>query len=386
MKYEIFIIIKKELAKFFGNKRMLFTTVLMPGLVVFVLYSIMGSVLNSQNQDKVMNDTNICIVNLPNTIKEILEDVEITYQEVDSNEEKQIKQEIEDNQSKILVIFPEKFDEVCVAFNETASIEIYYNSSNKGSLYAYSYISNLLEEYKNTLCNIFSINNEGNIYDMASERDSAGKELSAILPMLLIGLVFSCCLSIAAESIAGEKERGTIAALLVTPVRRNSVALGKLLSLTVIALLSGVSSYIGVILSMPCIINVEIGKFLFIYDLKDYIVLLITLISIILIVISLMLIVSTISNSVKEASTSLSPFVAGAMLIGMSCLIQNEPAKRVGLYLIPVYNSVQFIYSVLVHKVNYLHFAMMLCSNLIFTLIFVYVLARLFDNERVMFG
>ena len=119
MKYEIFIIIKKELAKFFGNKRMLFTTVLMPGLVVFVLYSIMGSVLNSQNQDKVMNDTNICIVNLPNTIKEILEDVEITYQEVDSNEEKQIKQEIEDNQSKILVIFPEKFDEVCVAFNET---------------------------------------------------------------------------------------------------------------------------------------------------------------------------------------------------------------------------------------------------------------------------
>lgn len=291
MKYEIFIIIKKELAKFFGNKRMLFTTVLMPGLVVFVLYSIMGSVLNSQNQDKVMNDTNICIVNLPNTIKEILEDVEITYQEVDSNEEKQIKQEIEDNQSKILVIFPEKFDEVCVAFNETASIEIYYNSSNKGSLYAYSYISNLLEEYKNTLCNIFSINNEGNIYDMASERDSAGKELSAILPMLLIGLVFSCCLSIAAESIAGEKERGTIAALLVTPVRRNSVALGKLLSLTVIALLSGVSSYIGVILSMPCIINVEIGKLLFIYDLKDYIVLLITLISIILIVISLMLIV-----------------------------------------------------------------------------------------------
>lgn len=386
MKYEIFIIIKKELAKFFGNKRMLFTTVLMPGLVVFVLYSIMGSVLNSQNQDKVMNDTNICIVNLPNTIKEILEDVEITYQEVDSNEEKQIKQEIEDNQSKILVIFPEKFDEVCVAFNETASIEIYYNSSNKGSLYAYSYISNLLEEYKNTLCNIFSINNEGNIYDMASERDSAGKELSAILPMLLIGLVFSCCLSIAAESIAGEKERGTIAALLVTPVRRNSVALGKLLSLTVIALLSGVSSYIGVILSMPCIINVEIGKLLFIYDLKDYIVLLITLISIILIVISLMLIVSTISNSVKEASTSLSPFVAGAMLIGMSCLIQNEPAKRVGLYLIPVYNSVQFIYSVLVHKVHYLHFAMMLCSNLIFTLIFVYVLARLFDNERVMFG
>ena len=268
MKYEIFIIIKKELAKFFGNKRMLFTTVLMPGLVVFVLYSIMGSVLNSQNQDKVMNDTNICIVNLPNTIKEILEDVEITYQEVDSKEEKQIKQEIEDNQSKILVIFPEKFDEVCVAFNETASIEIYYNSSNKGSLYAYSYISNLLEEYKNTLCNIFSINNEGNIYDMASERDSAGKELSAILPMLLIGLVFSCCLSIAAESIAGEKERGTIAALLVTPVRRNSVALGKLLSLTVIALLSGVSSYIGVILSMPCIMNVEIGKLLFIYDLK----------------------------------------------------------------------------------------------------------------------
>ena len=34
----------------------------------------------------------------------------------------------------------------------------------------------------------------------------------------------------APESIAGEKERGTIATMLITPIRRSDVALGKILA------------------------------------------------------------------------------------------------------------------------------------------------------------
>ena len=387
-KYEIFIIMKKELAKFFGNKRMLFTTAIMPGIVVFVLYTVMGSTLNKQSQEGQFSDVNIYVINLSENIKNVFESSEITYQEVSYMMKEQIKQGIEDREPSILVVLPEKFDEICMSSDAKVGVEveIYYNSSISESVYAYTFMTTLLEEYENTIFDLFVINSGNNVYDMALKKDSTGKNLSAILPMLLMGLIFSCCLSIAAESIAGEKERGTIAILLTTPVKRNSIALGKVCSLTIIALLSGISSYIGVILSLPSIMNIAASDILSIYGLKDYVLLLLTLTSIILVIISLMLIVSAIANSVKEATTSLSPFAAGAMLIGISCLIQSEPAEKIGMYFVPLYNSVQFIYSILVYKVNYVNFAVMLISNFAYTLIFVWVLAKLFDKEKVMFG
>ena len=42
MKSDLLTIIKKELARFFGDKRMLLA-VLMPGVLIYVMYSFMGS-------------------------------------------------------------------------------------------------------------------------------------------------------------------------------------------------------------------------------------------------------------------------------------------------------------------------------------------------------
>lgn len=69
---------------------------------------------------------------------------------------------------------------------------------------------------------------------------------SSMLPMLLMIFLFTGCMSVAPESIAGEKERGTIATLLVTPVKRSHIAIGKIIALSIIALLSGISSTLGI--------------------------------------------------------------------------------------------------------------------------------------------
>ncbi|MFQ7035420.1 MAG: ABC transporter permease subunit [Candidatus Borkfalkia sp.] len=52
-------------------------------------------------------------------------------------------------------------------------------------------------------------------------------------------------MGIAPESIAGEKERGTIATLLVTPIKRSELVVGKVLSLSALSSLSAISSFIG---------------------------------------------------------------------------------------------------------------------------------------------
>ena len=46
MKNTIITILKKELKRFFGDKRMAFTTILMPGIMIFVMYSFMGDAIS----------------------------------------------------------------------------------------------------------------------------------------------------------------------------------------------------------------------------------------------------------------------------------------------------------------------------------------------------
>src|SRR5690554_8033770 len=72
-----------------------------------------------------------------------------------------------------------------------------------------------------------------------------------MLPFLLVIFLFSGVMQVSIESIAGEKERGTIATILTTPIKRSELAIGKIVSLSLIALVSAFSSFLGLILSIP---------------------------------------------------------------------------------------------------------------------------------------
>jgi len=56
MKNTAIIVFKKELSRFFGDKRLMFTTVLLPGLIIFLMYSVMGEAMNSTMNRKSENE------------------------------------------------------------------------------------------------------------------------------------------------------------------------------------------------------------------------------------------------------------------------------------------------------------------------------------------
>ena len=43
----ILTILKKELARFFGDKRLAFSSILLPGLLIYIMYTFMGSALST---------------------------------------------------------------------------------------------------------------------------------------------------------------------------------------------------------------------------------------------------------------------------------------------------------------------------------------------------
>ena len=48
MRSGMMTIFKKELARFFGDRRMIFSTILLPGLMIYLLYSVMGSAITNK--------------------------------------------------------------------------------------------------------------------------------------------------------------------------------------------------------------------------------------------------------------------------------------------------------------------------------------------------
>ena len=131
-------------------------------------------------------------------------------------------------------------------------------------------------------------------------------------------------MAVAPESIAGEKERGSIATLLVTPVRRSELAIGKIVSLSVAALLSGLSSFAGTMLSMPKLMGLSSDQLsAAAYGVREYALLLAVVLSTVLLVIALISIISAAARSVKEAGTTVSPLM---LLVTLAVGVAIDPS------------------------------------------------------------
>lgn len=201
---------------------------------------------------------------------------------------------------------------------QVPSVSIYYNSQSNSSNTGYMLLSSILNEYKDCIRNVFYVNSGNDLYDLATTKDSTGQFVSMILPMLLITMLFSICASVAPDSIAGEKERGTMATLLVTPIKREQLAIGKILGLSIIVVLGGISSFIGAMLSLPFLSIGQDEIDTSVYSINDYLELFIIVISTVLIMISLTAIVSVLARSIKEASSSMAPLTILVALVGIS--------------------------------------------------------------------
>jgi sodium transport system permease protein len=388
-------IIKKEFTRFFTDKRMVLTALLLPGLMIYLMYSFMGNALeNMLNVDEDYVPT-IYAVNLPTSIQDVFEAGDIATTSASAEEAAGIKEQITNKEADILLVFPEDFD---TTLEERTTLEpaqyippgvqIYYNSTRIESGTTYGVITQLLDAYKTALTPSFDINNDPAVkFDLVTERDETGFTFASMLPMLIIIFLYSGCMSIAPESIAGEKERGTMATMLITPLARWELALGKVISLGFISLLSGLSSFIGIMLSLPAMM--ESGgssNNALIYGLGDYAILLGVTLSTVLVFISLISIISAYARTVKEANSLMMPLMIVVMLVGILGMFSTGAVQDLWYYLIPVYNSVQCLIGVFSFTAAPLFVTVTIIVNLVVSGICIVALTKMFNSEKILFG
>ncbi len=388
MRSSVFTIMKKELARFFGDRRLM-VSILMPGILIYVVYTFMGSAMGdlfSVDEDYVPT---IQAAALPDSIAALTQAAGLPTepcQDIQAAKEEVTAQELD-----LLLVFSEEFDREVAAYEAGSgqaapNVEVYYNSASAASQTAYMTVTSLLDAYESGLANKFDVN-AGVDCDLATEEDTAGSIFAMLLPMLLMTFLYSGCSSVAPESIAGEKERGTIATMLITPIRRGDIAVGKILALAIVALLSGASSALGTILALPRLMGGAMeGISTNIYSMRDYLLLAVVILSTVLVLVTVISILSAFAKTVKEAQSYATPLMVLVMLLGVSGMFGGGASRNLAVYCIPLYNSVQCMSGVFSFTVMPAAVAVTAGVNGAFTLLGVFVLAKMFNSEKIIFS
>ena len=382
----IITIIKKELKRFFTDRRML-TSLIMPGLLIFVIYTLMGNFMADAMGVEENYTYNVYVENMPKEYNIILENEEYIINIVeDKSTIDEVKNKIEEKELDLYLGFDEDFINK-VNQGLKPNVTIYYNSSSNESLELYSYLYTTLSVGSTTIDYNYLVNMNPDInYNLATNEDVSAQVITMMLPYLLIILLFTGCVSLATESIAGEKERGTIYTLLVTPTKRSHIAIGKIVALSITALVSASTTFIGLLASLPKLMaGAGESITLEMYGVDTFAGVFGVILVTVMLFTTLLSIVSTIAKNVKEASQWSSVLMVIVMIMGVSSLVGmgNIPTNPM-VYMIPIYNSVHCMSSIFALQFNSINFIITILSNIIYIGAGVFVLAKMFNSEKIM--
>ena len=390
MRNDTLSIFKKEMDRFLHNKASAAAAIILPGLFIFLLWTIMGNTLRtSANKAESISELTIYAVNPSQNIGQIASSAGMTITEISGLPTKEeMHDKIESGSAQAYIVFPKDFDRQTEVGTgpggAVPQVEVYYNSSDTKSALAYTTIQTMLEQYETSFDNRFDVNRTGEGYDLMRSQDQTSQFAVAFVPFMLLVLVFSSSMSVAAEAIAGEKERGTIATLLATPINRQDIARGKILACSLIGLAIAASSSIGIFLSLPSLMRgqFDAGS----YGPVELCLLGLVVLSVTLLVVTIIVIVSTLATSTKEAQTWLTPIMMAVMGIGIVGIASKGVQTNPLFYALPLYNGVESMIGILSFRIDLASIAVCIASNVAFSLLGLLVLERLFKSERVMFA
>lgn len=378
-------LIQKEFQRFFRDPKLIATLVL-PGILIYFIYSLLGSAI-WDGEKNYSYDVLVC--GSSPKVEALFEasfGESLTLTPVEDKES--AKAQVKAGSATALVTFSEDFDNAVSEYDpisgeKAPEIEIFYRSADDASSAFYTAATSLLSAYEGEISNAFDVNLGGEQYDFSSTSEVVMTILGGLLPFLVVTLIFSSCMSITLESVAGEKERGTLATILVTSVKRTDIALGKVLPLSCIAALGALSSFLGIALSMPKLMGLELGG-MFAYTFGDYILLLSLIVSIVPLIVSAMTAISTYAKSVKEASS----YTGVIMIVVMVLSLVSAFLSGIGdwVAVIPVLGTVVAIQTVLEGGAALLVGLVSIGVNLVFTALFILLVAKMLGSERIMFG
>jgi sodium transport system permease protein len=384
---EIFIVFKKELRDMFRDKRVRTTTLIMPSVTVLLVVFLLGfidSAISTPSNVKIH-----VVKGCPAEVEKSLRGAKLDIIEVPSlaEGEKMIKKE---DARLVLDVEPNP------AASGTYFANAYYNPKQDISSIALQHVAGQIQlldiAHIDTLLSAKHIPLQALVhYQFVQKEVQVGGKSSTnamtaqILPYLIIMWAFYGGMSIATELVAGEKEKNTLETLLISPVTRTQIALGKYLSLMLVCLTCSCSSFVAIFIAKSIRGSgaFAIGQGL---TLESVCMLILVLIPTVALFASMLLAVSSFAKNPREAQTYLAGMSALVVLPAMfsQFIGFTDFGSKTWIYAIPVLNAAMNLRQILLAQFSPLGFAMTLAISLVLAAIGIKIAVTLFNRESVL--
>ena len=388
---KIFAIFKKDVKRVFTDRRMLMAMIL-PGVLLFVIYTLLGVMVEvAENPDHTFT---VYVLDQPAEFAPFSDKetsgMDIEVRSITAEEVESVKEKVSSADADLLMIYDADFLTKVAAYDSTSGnpapeVRIYYNSTDQNSTTIMAYYNAVLDSYESTLANKFNVNSGAEKYDLANEDDVTKSVISSLLPYFIVIMLFSGCMMMTADCFAGEKERGTMATLLVTPINRRDLAIGKVMALSVSSLVPALTSLLGIGLALPGLMRgLEIN--MSVYGVGTFLQLALVVILMELTFNVLLAIISAVSKTVKEAQSYSAPVMILIMVALLSTVLGVELVNESVAYYIPIYSLIISLTAIFKTTITGLQVLTLTLVNLVAFFAGVAVLARMLKSEKIMFN
>ncbi len=375
------LILKKELREVFRDKKSLAMMLIIPIFIPLMVIG-MSALFNSEANKDVTTYNKIGFdYELSDIEIEIINSLEIDYSinNIATLEKQFNKKEINSYITK-----------------ENNNYIINYDSSNVESSGSSSLAITYLETYKSYLENNYLLNNNIDVSEfnnlLTIEENTIEQQnyfANYIVNFAFLFILMAITISAtypATDATAGEKERGTLETLLTFPIKSKDIIIGKLLSVTLSSIITGILSLILAILAIIYAQNT--------YDIYNNTTLLNTSIIIYAIVIiitysimisGLCIAIASMSKSFKEAQSALTPLTFIALFPGMIAFMIDISNNAI-LSLIPFINFSMIFTDVINNNLNIFNLILMFISTIIIITIVIAYIIKQYKSEKILFN
>lgn len=394
----IMTILKKELRRVFGDKKMIFGMFIMPPLMMIIIFSLIGNTMGDMMEDVESHKSLVYFSNLDEKTEADLGSLAETMiiESVKDNGMESLKEKLKNGEIDAIVELPSDFRDKIENYDREniPNINIFYNPSEDNSEAAYRKLESIFDEnikkpiIKNRIkdekiLEVYTVNKdtEATIY---KEEKMSGKALSMMLPYFIVIMLYSSIMGLAIDTFTGEKERGTMASLLLAPIKRTDIVLGKLIGLTIISMISSIAYVVSMSIVMPKAMSFgqdTAVKFTF----AQFGQIALIMLSMAFLMVAMISIIATYSKNAKEAGTYIAPLYIVVIVAGVMTMTSTGEVSPLQ-YLIPIYGSCIAIGRSIIAELTVTNLLYSIGSNLLIGLIFSYIVAKMFGSEKIMFN
>ncbi|WP_223668459.1 ABC transporter permease [Kangiella shandongensis] len=396
----MWLVYKKELLEILRDKKTLIFSILLPTIIFPVLFFGIGKFTQSKTEEAETKELKIAFIN-GDTFEGLTDlfTAEKYFKKV-TIESSDYKNEILDDNVDFIIEVPETAS-MPSSSTKQEMINLYFKGSSKLDNISSKRVKDIIELYNNTqrlalgekfnltTDNVKAFNTPISIENknFASERERMGEFAGPLIAYILIALAVSGAMYPALELGVGEKERGTLETLLLTPMSKGRIVLAKFAVIFTASFFTVIVTLLSYFIwTYIFTMGGKMGGLDFLSNISglDLLLVAVLLVPLTSIFASIMLSASIYAKNMKEAQAYMSPiFMLGFMPVIVAFVPGMELDVKTAM--IPITNVALAMKDLIKGTVDYGMIGVLLASTVVIAGGLLYFTTQFFKKEKVLF-